>query len=120
MRASTVSPRDETARTIHFARPFLQSARRVVILADDAGSRARPPGKLIERRLRMEGIAAERKLLPEGDITSGEVILRHAAQEGCDLLIKGAYTQSRIRQIIFGGATKHVLAHARVPVFMAH
>jgi nucleotide-binding universal stress UspA family protein len=39
---------------------------------------------------------------------------------GADLLIKGAYTQSRLRQMIFGGATSHVLAHARLPVFMAH
>jgi nucleotide-binding universal stress UspA family protein len=111
---------DETARTIAFAEPVLRTADRVVILADKEGPRARPPGELIHRRLRVEGIPAELILLPEGDVLSGEMILKAAADEGCDLLVKGAYTQSRIRQIIFGGATKHVLAHARVPVFMAH
>jgi nucleotide-binding universal stress UspA family protein len=39
---------------------------------------------------------------------------------GCDLLIKGAYTQSRLRQMIFGGATRHMLANASLPVVMAH
>ena len=39
---------------------------------------------------------------------------------GCDLLVKGAYTQSRLRQLIFGGATRHILAHAALPVLMAH
>ena len=39
---------------------------------------------------------------------------------GADLLIKGAYTQSRLRQMIFGGATSHILAAAELPVFFAH
>ena len=41
-----------------------------------------------------------------------------AGKLGCDLLIKGAYTQSRLRQMIFGGTTRHILANATVPVFM--
>jgi nucleotide-binding universal stress UspA family protein len=55
---------------------------------------------------------------PRGRST-GEAILAHAASLGCDLLIKGAYTQSRLRQIIFGGATRHILANATLPVLMA-
>ena len=39
---------------------------------------------------------------------------------GADLVIKGGYTQSRLRQMIFGGATSHVLAYSELPVFMAH
>jgi nucleotide-binding universal stress UspA family protein len=43
-----------------------------------------------------------------------------AAQSlGCDLLIKGAYTQSRLRQMIFGGATRHVLENADIPILLA-
>ena len=56
---------------------------------------------------------------PEGRST-GEAILAQAAARQCDLLIKGAYTQSRLRQMIFGGATRHILAHASLPVLMAH
>ena len=51
---------------------------------------------------------------------AGELILARAAELGCDLLIKGAYTNSRVRQMIFGGATQHTLAAAELPVFMAH
>ena len=43
---------------------------------------------------------------------TGEAILATAQSLGCDLLIKGAYTQSRLRQMIFGGATQHVMANA--------
>ena len=35
-------------------------------------------------------------------------------------LVKGAYTSSRLRQVIFGGATSHILAEAQLPVLMAH
>jgi len=110
----------ETARTIAFAKPFLRRAKRVVILADEGSLGHQPPGELILRRLEQNGIAAELKLLPDGRIRSGEVILEQATALGCDLLVKGAYTQSRLRQMIFGGATNHVLAHADMPVFMAH
>jgi nucleotide-binding universal stress UspA family protein len=43
-----------------------------------------------------------------------------AAKFGADLIVKGAYTQSRLRQMIFGGATSHILSAAQLPVFFAH
>ena len=50
----------------------------------------------------------------------GQAILDKAREIGADLVIKGGYTQSRLRQMIFGGATSHVLQHSELPVFMAH
>lgn len=110
----------ETARTIAFARPFLRAARRVVVLADDGSLGDQPSGALIQRRLAASGVAVELKLMPSGGIRSGEAILREAAALGCDLLLKGAYTQSRLRQMIFGGATSDILSKSDLPVFMAH
>ena len=43
-----------------------------------------------------------------------------AEELGCDLIVKGAYTQSRLRQMIFGGATRHIIMEAKIPVLMAH
>ena len=110
----------ETARTIAFARPFLRAAQRVIVLADDGGLGDKPSGALIQRRLAESGVSVELKLLGSGGIRSGETILKEAAALGSDLLIKGAYTQSRLRQMIFGGATSDILAKAELPVFMAH
>src|SRR3954466_2806640 len=56
---------------------------------------------------------------PEGRST-GEAILVHAERLGADLLVKGAYTQSRLRQMIFGGATRYLLDHVTLPMLMAH
>jgi nucleotide-binding universal stress UspA family protein len=55
-----------------------------------------------------------------GTRSTGESILAEATSLGSDLLIKGAFTQSRLRQMIFGGATRHIIAEAGLPVFMAH
>ena len=49
---------------------------------------------------------------------SGEAVLRGVEALGGDFLIKGAYTQSRLRQMFFGGATSHIMNHATVPVLM--
>ncbi|MFX4528082.1 universal stress protein, partial [Acinetobacter baumannii] len=46
--------------------------------------------------------------------------LEAARAEGSDLLVKGAFTRNRLRQMIFGGATSHIMEHADLPVLMAH
>ncbi len=73
------------------------------------------------RMLKINGIAAEPiTLKPSGKRSAGETLLAKAEELGCDLIVKGAYTQSRLRQMIFGGTTRHILANARLPVLMAH
>ena len=39
----------------------------------------------------------------------GDVFLDEAKAVGADLLVKGAYTQSRLPQMIFGGATSYII-----------
>ena len=70
--------------------------------------------------LRRNGIAAEFVQAQNTRRNVGEEILAQTRALGGDLLVKGAYTQSRLRQMIFGGATAHILASAEVPVIMAN
>jgi nucleotide-binding universal stress UspA family protein len=73
------------------------------------------------RALKLNGIPTDAMTLKaERGRNAGDVILTRARELGCDLLVKGAYTQSRIRQMIFGGTTRHILANANLPVLMAH
>jgi nucleotide-binding universal stress UspA family protein len=110
----------ESARAITFAQPFLGRAKRVVVLAVEGGSVPGPNVGEVERALCRAGIAAEASgVRPEGRPV-GEVILAEAAKMGADLLVKGAYTHSRLRQMIFGGATSHILSEAKLPVLLAH
>jgi nucleotide-binding universal stress UspA family protein len=110
----------EQARSNAFAMPFLRLAESVTVLTAEGGSVAGPNGEEAAAHLRRNGVAAVAKTVDPGQRTTGEAILDQAAALGCDLLVKGAYTQSRLRQLIFGGATRHILVHANLPVLMAH
>ena len=48
----------------------------------------------------------------------GAGLLAAARDFGCDLLAMGAYSHSRLRQLILGGVTRHVLEHGDLPVMM--
>ncbi len=109
----------ETACCILFAMPILRKARRVSLIAVEGAMVQGPSVKDAVGYLEANGIAASERTVT-GRNRPGEVILAEAAAIGADLLIKGAYTQSRLRQMIFGGATSHILAAAELPVFFAH
>jgi nucleotide-binding universal stress UspA family protein len=110
----------EQARTTAFAMPLLRLAERVTILTVEGATVAGPSGAEMARSLAINGIAAESITMTPGKTSAGETILAKAEQLGCDLIVKGAYTQSRLREMIFGGTTRHILAHAKLPVLMAH
>jgi nucleotide-binding universal stress UspA family protein len=114
----------EQAHTNAFALPLLRFAEKVTVLTVEGGATAGPSGEEAARHLRQNGVKATALTIKRGDRVSGEVVgeitLEHADKLGCDLLVKCAYTQSRLRQMIFGGATRHVLTRANLPVMMAH
>jgi nucleotide-binding universal stress UspA family protein len=110
----------EQARAMAFAMPLLRLAERITILTVEGATVAGPSGVELARSLRMNGIIAEPLTVAAGKNSAGETILTKAAELGCDLVVKGAYTQSRLRQMIFGGTTRHILGNANLPVLMAH
>ena len=110
----------ETARATSFALPLLHQATRVIVLTVEGGMAPGPGGDQLVSYLQKNGIGADLMDVKPGRRSTGEAILATVASLECDLLIKGAYTQSRLRQMIFGGATSHILASAALPVFMAH
>jgi nucleotide-binding universal stress UspA family protein len=48
----------------------------------------------------------------------GKGLLAAATHYGADLLAMGAYSHSRLRQLILGGVTRSVLEHSKLPVMM--
>ncbi len=111
----------EQATTTAHAMPLLRLAGRVTIVTVEGATVAGPSGEDMARTLNINGIAAEPiTLKPATKRTAGETLLAKAEELGCDLIIKGAYTQSRLRQMIFGGTTRYILANAKLPVLMAH
>ena len=100
--------------------PLLQKANRVTVLTVIGGTEVPGPSdEQFIRYLQRLGITVEPMRIGLDGKNTGQAILAAAQTLACDLLIKGAYTQSRLRQMIFGGATRHVLENAEIPVLFA-
>ena len=101
--------------------PLLKKAERVTVLSVKGGNEVPgPPAEQAVQYLQRNGVAATLLTVDVAGRSTGEAVLAAAQSLNCDLLVKGAYTQSRLRQLIFGGATRHILGHATLPVLMAN
>ena len=110
----------ETARTISLGMSLIEQARKVCVLTVEGGTVPGPSGEQVAMHLRLRGIKAEALTIKPSERTTGEAVLEEASALGADLVFKGAYTHSRLRQMVFGGATRHIMSASVLPVFMAH
>jgi nucleotide-binding universal stress UspA family protein len=113
----------ESARAAFDALPILQQARTVQIL------------EIKERRDDSKGLTAETSIAASlgrhgikpvvrsqvvGDIAVGDEILSRLADLDADVLVMGAYGHSRMRELVFGGVTRHIARHMTVPTLLSH
>lgn len=110
---------DATRRAL----PFLKRAKRVTITIVDPptyGAERSDPGGALCQMLVRHGVQVEIAVIASGGDSFAKVITRHMREIGADLLVMGAYSHSRLREAIMGGATRDLLRNAQTAVFMAH
>ena len=110
----------ETARAVAFSMPLLAGARTVTVVAVEGWGVPGPGAEQLREHLVRNRIPAGARTVEPGGRSPGEAVLDECAALGADLLVKGAYTQSRLRQLVFGGATRHIMRSAALPVILAH
>ena len=110
----------EAARTIAFSLPVILGAKQVTVLTVEGSTVPAPSGADVVAHLASHGVTARELTVAADSRKPGLAILEEARKLGADVLVKGAYTQSRLRQMIFGGATSQILASAELPVLMAN
>jgi nucleotide-binding universal stress UspA family protein len=111
----------EACRAVHDALPLLQNAERVLISVIGSEVQAlRASSQRLAGYLITHGIQPEIEVTEEQEAKAGNLLLDLAAQENCDLLVMGAYGHSRLREFLFGGATRHMLHHAQLPILFAN
>lgn len=111
-------------RALHGALPLLRRARKIVLIH---GERSEPfssvgwkPPFSIDDYLKSHALqVTQQPCAVDGD-GAGAELLRIANSAGADLLVMGAYGRSRFSEWVLGGATRHVLEHGDLPVFMRH
>lgn len=108
-----------SARSVSAALPILKLSRSVTIVNVTTGAKQGPPPQDIAKYLSWHEVQAEVVEIPPDHRLVGEVLLEEAERVSADLLVMGAYSHSRLRELILGGVTRHVLQNADLPVLMA-
>ncbi|WP_284944877.1 universal stress protein [Acidisoma cladoniae] len=108
----------ESAAAVQAAMPWMKRAEVVRILTAEDYQRRGPEAPDLAAYLALHDIHAEIATFRPIDKSVGAGLLGAAREFGADLLSMGAYSQSRLRQLILGGVTRHVLENADLPVLM--
>jgi nucleotide-binding universal stress UspA family protein len=104
------------------ALPLLEQAEVADICIIDpsrTGAERSDPGGAMAEYLLRHGTRSEVSVLPKTDQLICEVLLKRAKEVGAQLIVTGAYGHSRLREAVFGGATRNLLERADLPILMS-
>ena len=106
------------ARALRAALPLLAESTAVTVLAVGDGR----PEELsdIAVHLSRHGLKVDVKHTPKSGIAVADTLLNTVSDEGFGYVVMGAYGHSRMREQLFGGATRDILKEMTVPVLMTH
>ena len=116
--------RREAARAVFDALPILQRAKEVKVVWVNPQTELEKaqdiPAADICATLARHGVACEatEQLQPRANV--GETLLACAKDFSADLMVMGCYGHTRLREFVFGGASRHVLKKMSIPVLMSH
>lgn len=108
----------QSARAISAARPFIEMAKKVIVFSIATGAKEGPTAEQIGRYLSWHQVKNEVVEIPHDYRSVGDALLDEANKRDVDLIVMGAYSRSRLRELLLGGVTKHVLQNASLPVLM--
>lgn len=115
--------RREATRAAFDALPLLQQAKEVKVLWIDPRSEGEDAEAFAATdlctALARHGITCE-AVAATSDRNVGASLLSHAIEHRADLLVMGCYGHSRLTELVFGGASRHILRHMTIPVLMSH
>ena len=110
----------ESSRAVFAALPILKKANNVTILTVEKVITDGPSGEQVSELLASHGIDAKPVTISGDEKKIGDAILDFSKSVDADLIVKGAYTQSRLREIIFGGATRHLMLRSEIPIYLVN
>jgi nucleotide-binding universal stress UspA family protein len=112
----------EAARAVTAAMPVLAKAERIAVISvsEDASGPAYEPAERLARDLVDHGLPAVANTVVPGGRPVADAVLQAARECGANLLVMGAYSHSRFRELVFGGFTRHVLHGCDLPVLLLH
>ena len=110
----------QAARAVGDAMAFLLRGGTTTVVSLEDGGRWEPSAVELVERLGRQGVKTSSRILAPGHASTAESLAGAIAEIGANLVVMGAYSHSRLRELVLGGVTRHMLSHAAVPVLMAH
>lgn len=118
----------EAMRAATDAMPLLEAAEKVSLLVidgrkrddEDAQREGDPPGYRAAGWLARHGVNVEVIHDISDGTDVGSIILSRVSDLDIDLVVMGVYGHSKLRETLFGGASRTMLGHMTVPTLIAH
>lgn len=110
-------------RAMQAAMPLMMRADEVMVVSitDDKDFRPEQSGVELCRHLARKGIRARFDAVRRESRGAGTALMDTALSAQADMLVMGAHAHSRLRQVLFGSATRSVFeGEPLLPVLMAH
>ena len=108
----------EAARVVSACMPLLQTADEVHIICAGRDNQLGPKSGQLAAYLTHYGIKATR-IMTLGHDEPAELTASFR-ETGSDLVLMGAYSRARFRELVFGGMTELMLRKSPIPVIMQH
>jgi nucleotide-binding universal stress UspA family protein len=109
----------EAARALALAAPLTHAAEEVLFICVGKEQPGSPSAEEMAEHMSACGTAAKAIRRPAGRGVS-RTISGLAVEEGADVMILGAFSHSRLREVILGGVTRKVLEEPPMPLLIAH
>jgi nucleotide-binding universal stress UspA family protein len=108
------------AHALTAALPYLTKAESVHVLSIRRTQEKPCDIEAVKSYLALHGIAAVADIIENGAGARSDLLLQHALQSNCDLLVMGGYGHSRMLETMLGGVTQRIASQPILPVFMMH
>lgn len=109
----------EAAHAVSAAWSLIGRARRIIVFIGGEDEALRRSADRLVSHLAWRGYT-QATVIGDPSEETGPGLLAAATRENAGMIVMGAYTHSRLRHLVFGGATSYVLQHATIPVLMGH
>lgn len=110
----------EVSRAITSAIGLLKQAKKVHIISSKEYAKDNYTVDELRKYLDFHQIETTFDIV-ETTRTPGEALYREALNGNFDLMVAGAYGHNKgLRELFLGGATRYLLEHSTIPVFMSH
>ena len=114
----------EATRALSEAKALLETAEQITVITVDAKPKmfghGDQPGANIAGHLARRGLPAQVRNVDSMGRSASLAILEEAQALDTDLVVMGGYAHSRLRELVFGGATRELLRTTNIPLLMAH